>query len=61
MGEESVAWAAGWGKALTQSLVTHWWVYGAKGGHKACHQDVPSILQHCLIPGYLGSLQPPIP
>lgn len=56
MGEESVAWAAGRGEALTQSLVTHW-----ARGHKACHLKarntptptswppvLPSISKACL-------------
>lgn len=34
VGEESMAWAAGGGEALTQSLVTHW-----PRGHKDCHLE----------------------
>lgn len=41
--EQSVAWAAGRGEALTQSLVTHW-----PKGHKACHLEAGT--SHCSLP-----------
>lgn len=41
VGEESVAWAAGRGEALTQSLVTHW-----PRGHRACHLEAGTPLPH---------------
>lgn len=58
MGEEPVAWAAGGGEALTQSLVTHW-----PGGHRTCHLEAgtPPSLQHCPAPGHLVPVTPPGP
>lgn len=45
MGDESVAWAAGGGEALTQSLVTHWRGGGGARGLSPGGQAAPT-LQH---------------